>query len=669
MPTVVDSLIVTLGLDPSNFNKGSKEAARAFLNTREEFRRTGKEVESSAKNADVFLSKLQSRALAMFAVFAGGKGLKDFGDYLNQTNTSVGRAAALYGTTTEKLSSWMGLVQATGGDARGAAASIGSLNNELQQMGLTGDSRILPYLRALGVSIQGTNGQIADATEMLPRLANALGAIHDKARATAIGRGLGLSDDLIFVLSQGPAALKRYEDDQRRWGLITERQTRLSMELTYATAGTTKSFESLGRQVMENLDPSLIKLQNRFTDLFVFAREHGWIESFFAPINAGLDVLDRRLVQAAQRAKAAFHIGEPPAPPTEARKKLLEEQNKANTQQQSQKVAAVSVLEEAFFKALGRENRLDAARGDLKKVLEKDAKTREDVEKERQRADKNNIVALMGPLGRLVDWLTGGEASRTGSGATGTSSPGSYVGGGRSHVIAANAEQLRKDEEFLMSLGRTAKEAAALEAQVVHESSGDAKMRVIDSDGKQHGGLLSWSPERIRNFTGFAGKPFFDDKGNVIASREDQLRFINHEFYGQGPYVDAGAQAAARLAARTDSPGKTAAIFSTMGVRPADTATNERERAATAEDLARKLTDPSRVTQLPLPGTTPNYGAGTAAQWGAPANIQNDNSRSVKIDSINVNVPPGSDGKAVGDGIKKSLADDSMAIHAEGGYL
>ena len=49
MPTVVDSLILELSIDPKNFVKGQREAEVAETKTRDSLLRTGKDMEAAGK--------------------------------------------------------------------------------------------------------------------------------------------------------------------------------------------------------------------------------------------------------------------------------------------------------------------------------------------------------------------------------------------------------------------------------------------------------------------------------------------------------------------------------------------------------------------------------------------------------------------------------------------
>ncbi|TIO92058.1 MAG: hypothetical protein E5X92_24955, partial [Mesorhizobium sp.] len=63
MPTVIDSLIVTLGLDPKDFTDQQKKTSESWLKTVNAFRKGGKDVEESSKRAAETVNLITRRVL------------------------------------------------------------------------------------------------------------------------------------------------------------------------------------------------------------------------------------------------------------------------------------------------------------------------------------------------------------------------------------------------------------------------------------------------------------------------------------------------------------------------------------------------------------------------------------------------------------------------------
>lgn len=295
MATVVDSLIVTLGLDPTNFSKGSKEAASQMLKTKEAATVSGKAIEASARGAANFLSQLRGQVLLLFAAFTAGKGVKAFTQDLIQTSAAIGRLSVFLGTSTNELSKWQNIGVATGGSAQSIAGSINSLNQSLQQLSLTGESSVLPYLRALqafapnvNLSLTGMNGQIRTAVDLLPDLHRAFQGM-DAARAMAIGHGMQLSDDLINILIQSDKVFNKFMADQKQWGTVTKEQADAAQRLQYNMHGVFQSFETLGRMLLTMVEPYLNKMLLKLQDIFVYLQKNPEeLKKWAAIVAAGL---------------------------------------------------------------------------------------------------------------------------------------------------------------------------------------------------------------------------------------------------------------------------------------------------------------------------------------------------------------------------------------------
>src|SRR4051812_25923853 len=121
---VIDELIVTLGLDPKNFTTGSKQAAKAIVDAQNQIGAGAKNAEAGAKKMFEAYSAVQNRLLGIFALFVGGRGAKEFVSWQVETTANMGRQAKAIGSTVGELSRFRGAVEAAGGDAEAAGASV-----------------------------------------------------------------------------------------------------------------------------------------------------------------------------------------------------------------------------------------------------------------------------------------------------------------------------------------------------------------------------------------------------------------------------------------------------------------------------------------------------------------------------------------------------------------
>ena len=145
MATIIDSLIVTLGLDSKGLDSKTPEATRKVKDLRGE---TDKVAESSKKASAGFGEV--SKALAGFlAVIGGTVAIKRFIEDQITANAALDRFAKNLGLSVTTLSAWGNAVEELGGNAKGLQGSMDMLSKSQTELRLTGQSSLIPYFSAL----------------------------------------------------------------------------------------------------------------------------------------------------------------------------------------------------------------------------------------------------------------------------------------------------------------------------------------------------------------------------------------------------------------------------------------------------------------------------------------------------------------------------------------
>ncbi|WP_424140249.1 phage tail tip lysozyme [Roseomonas chloroacetimidivorans] len=158
----------------------------------------------------------------------------------------------------------------------------------------------------------------------------------------------------------------------------------------------------------------------------------------------------------------------------------------------------------------------------------------------------------------------------------------------------------RYEFDYYRSRGWSAEAAAGMTAQSRHESNFDPN--AVGDRGAAYG-IAQWHPDRQAAFRMWSGR---DIRGS---SFEDQVAFKFWEA------IQGAERRAGDLIQGARSAGQAGALASTYYERPADRATNERDRAATAEDILRRLGpggSPIRIASPAVP--TPSQAAGAPRQ-------------------------------------------------------
>jgi hypothetical protein len=274
MPTVIDSLIVELGLDPEKFTKGQKEAASAFTKTKDQLKKDSKEVESSFDNLAEGFNRARGQLLGFIGLVVGSTGLKDFIANVTKSEIETGRFSKALGLTTESLSSWQGAAAASGGTASGITGTLRNLTNQLQLLSLTGESNTLPYFRALGVSLVDNNGHLKKSTALILDLADAIQKNQlAPERAFTILSSLGIDDATIALILKGRNAVQDYLKESEKLGVITNKDIESGAALQRSWEGLAHAATSLGTKISTILTPAITNLLDGFTKLFSSERK------------------------------------------------------------------------------------------------------------------------------------------------------------------------------------------------------------------------------------------------------------------------------------------------------------------------------------------------------------------------------------------------------------
>lgn len=288
MSTIIDSLIIELGIDPKKLTTGQQQAIRQFKKTEEEALASGRRTEDAARKSMDFIGGLQRRVLGFASLVLGGMGLKQLVQHLTTTDAAIGRTSQLLGTSSEILSTWRGIAVRTGGTAEGMTAGVSGLVQQFQNFSLTGQSAVIPYFRALGIQLSDATGRMRPFNAIMLDLADAFSKL-DPARAAAFGQALGFDEATISLLVRGRAAVQQLIDEQQRLRTVSAGQASGAQELATAWSSLTEAGLGLADMLLHALNPGLVAGANLLTSWVTSFR--GWLGSS----NTWVDDLDRSL--------------------------------------------------------------------------------------------------------------------------------------------------------------------------------------------------------------------------------------------------------------------------------------------------------------------------------------------------------------------------------------
>ena len=295
MPTIVDAFLVSFGLDPKEYLKGQRQVDDARKKNEEAENKASKEEAARAKKTVDSITKVRDQVVGLFAVFTAGKGLKDFISDLTNSDAALGRTANNIGVSTGQLSAWQGVAERAGGSAAGITGSMQGLSQQFQQLALTGQSSVVPYFRAVGVTLADASGKMRPLSDILLDLSDRLKGM-DPSKAQALGRGMGIDEGTVNVLMQGRTAIAGLLAEQEKLGHANEADAAGAQQRLAAFRGLVQVSTDLGRKLLTELTPAIMGMTKALTGFSEWAESHPTaVKAAFAAITLVVGVLSTAL--------------------------------------------------------------------------------------------------------------------------------------------------------------------------------------------------------------------------------------------------------------------------------------------------------------------------------------------------------------------------------------
>lgn len=312
MATVIDALVVTLGMNAKGFKQGAAEVDDSLTHTREESARTAREMETRGKQAAMFFSKVRNEALALLAVFTAGMGIKSFVSSTIQSTASLSRLSENLNMSAQDLAEWQLAAKNAGGSVEGITEQLKESADQVAKFKRGMAAETLPAFFQFG----GKTEDLKDGNTYLEARARIVAEIYktDRARAALAANMMGLDAQQFNLYKDGPEGIARRRREQS--GPASEQAAAAAraeqLRQKYDTA--MNKLSSVGVNVLTSMMPAFDFLVSKLIEL------GDWIIANKAQINEGVKLL---VVGFEQILKAITEVANKLIP-EETRKKISE---------------------------------------------------------------------------------------------------------------------------------------------------------------------------------------------------------------------------------------------------------------------------------------------------------------------------------------------------------
>lgn len=300
MATVLDSLLVTLGLDPSGYKKGAAEVEKtsdaleaqrarhekardvADKKAGDAQRKRAKEMEAFGKKTSDTFDKVRNQALALAAVFTAGVGIASFVKNTITSVATIGRLSNMTDMSTRKIAAWQLAFKEVGGTAEEANGQILKMSNDIASFKAGNENSDVTAFLKFGGSAQAVKGGTAAYMQDMARLLAQLKAQHGTGYAWQAAQQMGVSFNQFQLLSQGPQALGATLERTERMTNVTGAAAEKAALMQRKWEDLKESLSQTGRTILFALMPALDMVAKKLQGLANWAITHkdtikGWV--------------------------------------------------------------------------------------------------------------------------------------------------------------------------------------------------------------------------------------------------------------------------------------------------------------------------------------------------------------------------------------------------------
>lgn len=285
MATVIDSLIVKLGLDNTLFRKGIKESehdkdafegknkridkSRSEAEKKAELQKQAYQKNEQARNRQTIdgFTKLRNEAIAFLTIFTAGKGILSFVEDTITSTAALGRLSENINVSVSDLAGLQFAMKEVGGTAEGAtgaidkaAAAVGAWKTGLPNQAKEG---LFTMAGGTGVDLSGA---FKDAKSFMLAEADVLKVWNkrDPTQALLMARQMLDADhDTFNLLKQGGQELEKQMSRGAAMTGIDKRRADASRRMQQEWVEISARLENVGQTLMMTIAPTVFHMLDR----------------------------------------------------------------------------------------------------------------------------------------------------------------------------------------------------------------------------------------------------------------------------------------------------------------------------------------------------------------------------------------------------------------------
>lgn len=294
MPTIIDELIVTLGLDGKKFENEALKTANtikkvgddalkisinlevALKKQQTETTKRFQQTEQVGKQTYQAFNKLRLEVLALFSTLATGYGIQQFIKNVTATEANIGRLSKAIGNvSTRDLAAFEQASERMGGSADAAGQSMLGFSQAIERWRLFNEvPPFIGVLRQMRIDLADSKGKARDLMDIMKDIGTWASA-HKGPEAQAALGAIGLDQGMINLLSSGK--LDEEMEKVKRIGVTNEEDARRGQEFVETLHDFEQTLTRLGQILANDYLPEINKALTGMTEWTVANGE--WLKA------------------------------------------------------------------------------------------------------------------------------------------------------------------------------------------------------------------------------------------------------------------------------------------------------------------------------------------------------------------------------------------------------
>lgn len=259
---IVESIIVKLGLDGSQYNQEADKAVKK-----------NQTLNKSVGETDKVVGAVTKTVAKWFSALAVATGVAKMIDQVQKLNEELFHLEKNLGMSSQTIKNWQGAAGAMGGSAQGMTESIKTLNMGMNDFVMMGDTSLLPFFNALGVSMVDANGKLKETDAVMLDLADSFSKM-DREQAFSIASKMGIDEGTFNTLVQGRKEMEKMLEYQSKMYKSSEEELKASRALAQNRALLGQHWESLKTMMANAIIPLFVKLSEVALSIFEYLQEN-----------------------------------------------------------------------------------------------------------------------------------------------------------------------------------------------------------------------------------------------------------------------------------------------------------------------------------------------------------------------------------------------------------